>query len=168
MRNQHNSHDDLSTTMVITIKQPETDDEHAQYYDLRWRVLRAPWGEPKGSEVDAIEDQCFHIIAISNGTVAGVGRLQYNSNNEAQIRYMAVEKEHEGKHIGSRIVEALEQEAKNRNINTIVLDAREPAVGFYQKLGYHTEKKSYLLFDEIQHFRMRKSIATESTNHTII
>jgi len=154
--------------MLITIKQPETDNEYAKYYDLRWRVLRAPWGEPKGSEIDDIEDRCFHIIASVNEKVAGVGRLQYNSDNEAQIRYMAVEKEYEGKHIGSRIVYALEQEASNRCIDTIVLDAREPAVGFYEKLGYCIVNKSYLLFDEIQHFRMRKSLATESTNHTII
>ena len=140
------------------IKQPETENEYAQYYDLRWRILRAPWGEPKGSEVDAIEDQCFHIIATSNNTVIGVGRLQYNSASEAQIRYMAVEKAYEGKQIGSRIVYALEQEAKNRNINSIVLDAREPAVGFYQKLGYSIENKSYLLFDEIQHLRMSKRL----------
>lgn len=145
--------------MSLIIKQPETDHEYAQYYDLRWRVLRAPWGEPKGSEIDDIEDRCFHIMASVNDKVAGVGRLQYNSDNEAQIRYMAVEKEYEGKHIGSRIVYALEQEARNRNINTIVLDAREPAVGFYNKLGYHTEKKSYLLFDAIQHYRMKKKLA---------
>jgi ribosomal protein S18 acetylase RimI-like enzyme len=71
---------------------------------------------------------------------------------------MAVEKEYEGKQIGSGIVHALELEAKNRNISSIVLDAREPAVGFYKKLGYHIEKKSYLLFDEIQHFRMSKRL----------
>lgn len=167
MNNQQHSHDDLSTTMLFTIKQPETDNEYAQYYDLRWRVLRAPWGEPKGSEIDDIEDRCFHIIASVNEKVAGVGRLQYNSDNEAQIRYMAVAKEYEGNQVGRKIVDALEQEARNRNINSIVLDAREPAVGFYQKLGYCIIKKSYLLFDEIQHFRMRKSLATESTNHTI-
>jgi len=41
---------------------------------------------------------------------------------------------------------------------TIVLDAREPAVGFYLKLGYMITEKSYLLFNEIQHFRMTKNL----------
>jgi predicted GNAT family N-acyltransferase len=142
--------------MSFIIKQPETTEEFRQYLDLRWRILRAPWDKPKGSEVDNIEDQCFHIMALFNTQVTGVGRLQYNSDVEAQIRYMAVAKEFEGKQIGRMIVNALEQEAINRNINTIVLDAREPAVGFYQKLGYNIENKSYLLFDQIQHFRMKK------------
>ena len=144
--------------MSFIIKQPETPDEFKQYYALRFRILRAPWGEPEGSELDEIEEQCFHIMTTNNETAVGVGRLQFNSAHEAQIRYMAVEKTYEGNGIGRMIVDALEQKATNKNISTIVLDAREPAVGFYQKLGYSMEKKSYVLFDEIQHFRMTKQI----------
>jgi len=147
--------------MDIIVKQPETAEEFKQYLDLRWRVLRAPWGEPQGSEADELEDQCFHVMAKLDEKITGVGRLQYNSNSEAQIRYMAVEKAHEGNQIGRMIVDALEQEARNRNISSIVLDARKPAVGFYEKLGYSIEKKSYLLFDEIQHFRMRKRLTDQ-------
>lgn len=148
--------------MNITIKQPESTEEFTQYYKLRWHVLRAPWGEPEGSEVDEIEDQCFHVMAMESGIAVGVGRLQYNSAREAQIRYMAVAKEHEGNGIGRIIVEALEKEAADKNVNTIVLDAREPAVGFYQKLGYRLEAKSYVLFDEIQHYRMKKQLTMQS------
>jgi predicted GNAT family N-acyltransferase len=144
--------------MDIVIKQPESPEEFKQYYDLRYRMLRAPWGEPRGSEVDGIEDQCFHIMATNNINAVGVGRLQFNSAVEAQIRYMAVEKAYEGNGIGRMMLNALEQEAINKNISTVILDAREPAVGFYQKLGYSIEKKSYVLFDEIQHFRMIKHI----------
>jgi predicted GNAT family N-acyltransferase len=144
--------------MTFIIKQPESPDEFKQYYQLRYRILRAPWGEPEGSEVDDIEDQCFHIMATNNMKAVGVGRLQFNTENEAQIRYMAVEKAYEGNGIGHMLVNALEQEAKNKNINTVMLDAREPAVGFYQKLGYRIDKKSYVLFNEIQHYRMTKQI----------
>ena len=144
--------------MPFIIKQPESPDEFKQYYELRYRILRAPWGEPEGSELDDIEDRCFHIMAVDNGNIIGIGRLQYNSADEAQIRYMAVEKQYEGNGIGRMIVNALEQQAKNKNINTVMLDAREPAVGFYEKLGYRIAEKSYVLFDEIQHYRMTKRI----------
>jgi len=144
--------------MRFAIKQPESPEEFRQYYDLRYRILRAPWGEPEGSEVDEMEDQCFHIIAMDNQKTIAVGRLQYNSADEAQIRYMAVEKEYEGNGIGRMLVNALEQQARNKKISTVILDAREPAVCFYQKLGYSIEKKSYVLFDEIQHFRMIKQL----------
>ena len=144
--------------MSVIIKQPATDDDFRQYYKLRWRILRAPWGEPEGSEVDDIEDECFHIMAVDKEKVIGVGRLQYNSAQEAQIRYTAVSEEFEGNGIGRQIVGALEQEAVDHDITTIVLDAREPAVGFYQKLDYRVEQKSYVLFDEIQHYRMIKQL----------
>jgi ribosomal protein S18 acetylase RimI-like enzyme len=39
-----------------------------------------------------------------------------------------------------------------------VLDAREPAVGFYEKLGYEVTGESYLLFNSIQHFRLQKTL----------
>jgi ribosomal protein S18 acetylase RimI-like enzyme len=74
---------------------------------------------------------------------------------------MAVDQAYERNQIGRMIVNSLEQEARNRNISSIVLDAREHAVGFYEKLGYSIEKKSYMLFDEIQHFRMRKRLTNQ-------
>ena len=40
----------------------------------------------------------------------------------------------------------------------MVLDAREPATGFYEKLGYRITEKTYLLFNEIQHYRMIKNL----------
>ena len=121
--------------MPFIIKQPESPEEFKSYFNLRYRILRAPWGEPEGSEVDEMEDQCFHIIAMDNQKTIAVGRLQYNSADEAQIRYMAVEKEYEGNGIGRMIVNALEQQAREKNAGTVILDASEPAVGFYQTLG---------------------------------
>lgn len=140
------------------IKQPEFEDEFAQYYNLRYRLLRQPWGEAEGTEKDEIEDDCFHIIAKTDDRVIGVGRLQFNSNTEAQIRYMAVETAHEKKGIGNQIVDALENHARNQNMRSVILDAREPAVGFYEKSGYRVIEKSYLLFGSIQHYRMRKEL----------
>lgn len=149
--------------MDICIKQPETEEEFKHYYQLRWKLLRAPWNQPPGSEIDELEDQCFHIMAIAvndddKDKVIGVARLQFNTETEAQIRYMAVVKEQERKGIGRQLVNALEERAHSSRCTTIVLDAREPAVAFYRKLGYKLVEKSYLLFAEIQHFRMLKQL----------
>ena len=138
---------------------PQTQSELEQYYDLRWRILRKPWNQPEGSEKDEIENECIHVIAKYNDNIIGVGRLQFNSDAEAQIRYMAVEPEHEKQNIGRSIVISLEQHARKNNRATIMLDAREPAVGFYEKLGYIKKEKTYLLFNKIQHYKMRKTIS---------
>jgi len=139
------------------ISQPNTDEEYKQYYHLRWKILRAPWGQPEGSEIDDIEKSCFHIIATDeNQHVVGIARLQFNSSFEAQIRYMGVDEKFKRKNIGRALVNALEQQAKDSAHQQIVLDARESAVVFYERLGYKITNKSYLLFDSIQHFRMMK------------
>lgn len=90
--------------------------------------------------------------------VIAVARLQFNSDTEAQIRYMAVAIQHQRQGIGRRLIKTMEAHASGSACKTIVLHAREPAVGFYQKLGYSIDKKSYLLFDEIQHYRMSKAL----------
>jgi len=141
------------------IQQPVTEEEFKHYYHLRWKILRAPWKQPEGSEVDDIEDQCFHAMAVSSDNkVIGVARLQFNSKTESQIRYMAVAEEYERQGIGLALVNAIEQHAKSKLCKIIMLDAREPAVDFYKNLGYKVVKKTYLLFDLIQHFQMVKEI----------
>jgi len=71
---------------------------------------------------------------------------------------MAVSPVHEKQGIGRALIKELEQQANKTSHKIIVLDARENAVGFYQKLGYKIREKSYLLFGEIQHFRMTKTL----------
>jgi len=146
-------------TILFTIRQPKTEDEFRRYYQLRWQLLRAPWNQPKGSEADEIEDQCHHLMAVDAADeIIAVARLQYNSDSEAQLRYMAVGNAYRGRGIGRELISAMESHARIKGVNIIVLDAREPAVGFYRKLGYNVVEKSYLLFDEIQHFRMSKEL----------
>ncbi len=145
--------------MLCHIKQPESEEEFRHYYHLRWQLLRAPWNQAEGSETDNIEAQCFHIMATDDEEkIIGIARLQFNSDTEAQIRYMAVIESYGGRGIGRALINVLEQRAKNSSHTKIILDARETAVDFYKKLGYNVIKKSYLLFDKIQHFRMSKEL----------
>lgn len=146
-------------SMCFYIKQPESEEEFKKYYHLRWKVLRAPWNQPEGSEIDNIEDQCFHVMAIDKkDNVIGVARLQFNTDSEAQIRYMAVAEEHKRKGIGRQLVSAMEKYSAETNHPVVVLDARIVAVEFYKKLGYRVIENSYLLFGEIQHFKMHKEL----------
>ena len=69
---------------------------------------------------------------------------------------MAVAESQQGKGIGKAIIEEMEVISKENGIQKIILHAREIALPFYQKLGYHLVEKSHLLFGEIQHFLMQK------------
>ncbi len=96
--------------MKITIIEPQTPEEFKQYYSLRYKILRKPWGKPRGSERDN-EDEISHhrmIIDEATGDAIAVGRLQFKTREEAQIRYMAVADNYQGQGLGSKIVTVLE------------------------------------------------------------
>ena len=98
------------------------------------------------------------IIDKKTGNALAVGRLQFNSTHEAQIRFMAVADDLQGKGLGSQIISVLENVAREKGIQRIILSARENALQFYNNNGYEIVKKTHLLFDEIQHWLMRKEL----------
>jgi len=144
----------------ITILKPTTPEEFKKYYILRYEVLRKPWGKLLGSERDNGEETSIHRMIVDKSTreVLAVGRLQFNSAHEAQIRYMAVASDYQGQGLGSRIVSVLEDIAQGKGIQRIILQARENAIRFYESNGYKMIKKTHLLFGEIQHWLMKKEL----------
>lgn len=143
---------------MIIVRQPRPD-EMQKYFYLRWKVLRAPWGQPQGTECDDQESDTFQLAAIEDEVnVVACGRLQFNNPDEAQVRYMAVDPDQQGKGLGKKMMEGLEAEALQGGAKKVILHARENAIPFYESCGYHTVEKSYLLFNTIQHYLMEKSI----------
>ena len=140
----------------INIITPATEFEISKYYEIRFLELRKPWEQPLGSEKDSIEDKCVHRMMMYNDNYIGVGRLQDNGKEQAQIRYMAIKNEYQNQGFGKLLIFDLEKIAKERGAKEIILQSREMAVKFYQKSGYIIEKKTYLLFNDIQHFLMKK------------
>ena len=143
----------------MRITQPQTAEEWEQYYDIRYRILREPWGEPKGSECDETDQSSYNImLRDSNDIPIAVGRLHFNSADEAQVRYMAVDTHAQGKQYGAVVLNELERYAKEQGVKSVLLEARENAIPFYERNGYHITKKSYLLFGVIQHYTMVKEV----------
>ena len=144
--------------MELEIRSPKTQNEWESYYDLRYRILRQPWNQPRGSERNEGDDSAIHAAFIHNGVLIGVSRLDLMENEFGQIRFMAVESNRQGFGIGEKLMLHLEGIAFQNGRKKIILHAREIAIGFYQKLGYETIEKSHLLFGEIQHYLMEKTL----------
>ena len=147
----------------MKIIEPTTSEEFKKYYNLRYEILRKPWKQPRGSEKDGGEKSSIHRMIIDEeaGDAIAVGRLQFNSIHEAQIRYMAVADDLQGKGLGSQIISALEDVARGEGIQRIILSARENALQFYKNNGYEIVKKTHLLFGDIQHWLMGKELTTD-------
>ncbi len=142
----------------MELRTPHTDADWKAYYALRFSVLREPWNQPLGSEILGDEQDAIHIMAVANNQVMGVARMHESAPNQGQVRCVAVATSQQGKGVGKAIMQALESQAEAKGWNEIVLEARENAVPFYKSLGYQIEQESYLLFGEIQHYRMKKAL----------
>jgi len=147
----------------IQIRPPDNDIEFEQYYALRWEVLRKPLGKPKGSERDESDDRAFHLIAVAAGKqILAGGRMHMNSSDEAQIRFMFVTKTLQRKGIGQALLIKLEEAAAEMGAGSMILQARDYAIDFYLRCGYEIVEKSYILYNVLQHYKMRKTLSSNS------
>jgi GNAT superfamily N-acetyltransferase len=140
---------------------PSTPEHWMAYYQLRFEVLRQPWGQLKGSELADDDATSLHgMIADNKGEALAVGRIHMTADDQAQVRFMAVKTSMHGLGLGKRLLHYLEHRAKKEHpaLVQILLHARENAVPFYEKQGYQVIDKSYVLFDSIQHYLMVKSL----------
>jgi N-acetylglutamate synthase-like GNAT family acetyltransferase len=146
----------------VIVRPPQTPEEFERYRDLRWRILRAPWNQPKITEQDDLENDDFPIMVCEiDGIPIGVGRAHFLSEDEVQIRSISVEPEWEGKGIGSIVLKELEKIVIAKGAKRIIIHARINAVEFYKKNGYKSVEPSYTLFGEIEHTLMEKTIKQE-------
>ncbi len=143
----------------MEVKQAKTKQEVEAIIDLRYKILRQPWNQPRDTGTDNLEDTSINdFIADENGVVLACGRLQENENKVGQIRFMAVDGSQQGKGLGKKIVEFLEAKGKQMGLKKIELQARENAVEFYKSNGYTIKEKSFLLWGIIQHYLMEKTL----------
>lgn len=145
------------------LRSPQTAEEWQAYYYLRWQVLRAPWQQPPGSEQDELENQAYHLMLLTEqGDVAAVGRLHRLGPAAAQVRYMAVAPQHQGKGAGGRLLAALELQAVQWGCEAVRLNARDSALAFYQRNGYQQIGAAPALYG-IAHFVMQKPLRIAGT-----
>jgi GNAT superfamily N-acetyltransferase len=140
-------------------RSPQTDAEWDSYYELRYQVLRAPWGQPRDAKRSDEDVPNVHaMIPDHRNRAVAVGRLLILSPTEGQIRSMATAEDMRGQGLGRQIMRYLEQAARDAGVVALTLNAREDAVPFYTKLGYEVVGEGPLLFGMIPHAAMRKQL----------
>jgi ribosomal protein S18 acetylase RimI-like enzyme len=138
---------------------PSSSFDFERYFALRFDVLRKPWNQPPGSEKDELEETSQHAMIVDDlQEIVGVCRMQYNTPEEAQLRYMAIRADMQGRGLGQLLLDHFEQIARKDARKYITLHAREQAISFYKRNGYEVKEKSYLMWGIIQHYRMEKML----------
>jgi len=140
----------------ILFKTPSSSEEFKNYDLFRWEILRKPIGKSIESLKDEYEDSSYHLIGVIDNKIIACGRLHFNNPYEAQIRHMAIDEHFQRKGVGVKVIELLEAEAKKKQINKIVLNARNHVIEFYKKSGYKAVRKYEGSDTGIPHTTMEK------------
>ncbi len=119
---------------------------------------------PEEIERDDQDPTAHHVLAMVGGHAVGTGRLvelratpEGETGRWGRIGRMAVLVSNRHARIGSKILADLEEEARRRGLDGIVLHAQVYAHGFYKHGGYIDHGP---IFDEagIPHVEMRKRL----------
>ncbi|BAJ65064.1 GNAT family N-acetyltransferase [Anaerolinea thermophila] len=123
---------------MIIIQSPTTRDEFKAYYDLRYRVLREPWGQPRGTEKDDYEPLSQHFMAVREDTreIVGVVKLFEKEPGVGWFSHLAVAPAYQKKGIGKMLVAHVEEEARKRGFCVLGCYARLNTTNYFEKLGY--------------------------------
>lgn len=125
---------------MITIQSPLTKDDFKAYYALRYKVLREPWGHPKGTEKDDFEPISEHFMAVNEkGEVVGVVKLHEESPTVGHVSHLAVAEAYQRQGVGRMLVEAVEARARQHGYKTIGMMTRVTTTAFFEKYGYRVK-----------------------------
>ncbi|RUO29204.1 GNAT family N-acetyltransferase [Aliidiomarina sedimenti] len=152
--------------MRYTIITPSTPQELEQYFQLRWKILRQPFKRPRGSEHDEYDQVSEHCMLLdADKAPIGIGRLHFNSPEEAQIRFMAVKPDIQGEGHGVRIIQHLELRARDQGAARVIINSRDTTLGFYLKCGYELKEEADTMQNPMAEHQLVKYI--DATNHII-
>ena len=123
---------------MFTIKTPTTPDDFKAYYALRYKVLREPWGHPKGTEKDDYEPISEHFMAVNEkDEVVGVVKLYKKNDCDGHVSHLAVDPEYQHQGIAHLLLQAIEQHARENGFCALSATARATATVYFEKFGFH-------------------------------
>ena len=124
---------------------------------LRDEILRKPLGLTFSDDDLQAESSSFHVACYLQEELVGCLILKPDTTETLKMRQVAVSDKKQGLGIGRAMVEYSEEFARTNGFTNLSMNARDTAVPFYLKLGYHVEGEP---FEEvtITHRFMTKNI----------
>jgi len=121
----------------MEIRQTTTPEDKLEVDWLLWEVLWEPLGFPSNiRDSFKLDKPQIDLIAVENGTVVGALVANWLSDNEIEIRHIAVRQDYQGKSVGTLLVKELYGLVQRKTPLTVKTHARNTSVGFFSKLGF--------------------------------
>lgn len=131
--------------------------EYKQMIALRYSILREPLGLNFTPEELEKEKDHILIAAFEEEDMLGCCMLKKIDNQTLQLRQMAVKNNLQGKGIGASIMSFAENISRDRGYRSIIMHARDTAIGFYEKFGYKVKGEPFTEIN-LPHHIMEKKI----------
>ncbi len=120
---------------------------------IRTEVFVEEQGVPAELEMDSMDALCLHAVAYeADGTPIGTGRLL----PDGHIGRMAVRKAARGTGVGSALLLALMEQARQRGDQLVALSSQSHAAPFYERHGFAVEGDEFFEAG-IAHINMQHS-----------
>lgn len=141
---------------MVEIFRVKNDDDMKLVYEIRMEVFVSEQGVPAELEIDGLDSQAVHVLALVDGVPAGCARMLLKGE-DAKIGRVAVRKSMRRYGIGSGLCKLLFSIAREESVGKIIIGSQLTAVDFYETLGFEKEGDVFMEAG-IAHIKMTKEI----------
>ncbi|ACR79944.1 GNAT family N-acetyltransferase [Kosmotoga olearia] len=137
---------------------PGSDKERlAEAFEIRREVFIEGQGIAEAIEIDGLDPEAVHFLIKCDGKAVGTCRVREVENGIWKLERFSIRKPYRGMKLGTRLLEFVESQARNKGIYRIIMNAQLSASGFYLKAGYIKDSEE---FEEagIIHIKMYKDL----------
>lgn len=111
--------------------------QKAQVYNVRIKTMIDGEGIPFSVEFDDDEiKQCEYYLLYVNEEAVATCRVNYLTNSIAKIERVIVMTDYQNQGLGTVLIEGVTDLLKQNQVRKIVIDSREKALHFYERIGY--------------------------------
>lgn len=137
--------------MEILIERVSSDQSFERVFEIRRQVFQIEQQVPEEIEIDGHDPIAHHYLAWLGQEACGTARWRRSLGGFIKLERFAVLKAHRGKGIGVALVRTMLADLPSGK--HAYLNAQEPVIGFYEKLGFKKIGDRFFEAD-IPHFRM--------------
>ncbi len=124
---------------------------------LRYDILRKPVGLNFAPDELEREKNDILIGAFDEDKIVGCCLVTEVNEHTAKLRQMAVEKNMQRMGIGESLMIFAENITRDRGYKTLMMHARDTAIGFYEKFGYKVKGEQFTEVN-LEHHIMEKKL----------
>ena len=145
---------------MIIIRSPKTREEFKAYYNLRYQVLRQPWGQVRDTEKDDYEPISQHFMAVDeeSGEIVGVVKVFEKSTGIGWFSHLAVAYDHQKSGVGRLLLEAVDQASRESGYKVLGCMSRLNTTAYFEKMGFQIAGLPTQYFGTTQVVWMEKPI----------